>query len=256
MIFTPFIMGAVGDDYRMRVLDSTLPYIMPALGLNIVVGLAGLLDLDYIVFYTVGVYMTALLGSPYLFNQFEWTHNLSPNRLRLIVWWVIPLEARLVALFGILLDMSVLKLCGNYLVIVTLGFGETIRIFMNNLGRPVNITNGPKGISLTKPVRTFGFDFSKRHGFFGIRSDSVYMYYYPFVILIAVVIIVCLQLQNLRIGCTWVALCENETTVKAMGINARSIKLLAFAMGTSFDDASGAMFASFQGFMLPESFVL
>ncbi|MDF6651848.1 ABC transporter ATP-binding protein, partial [Escherichia coli] len=152
-------------------------YIMLALGLNIVVGFAGLLDLGYIAFYAVGAYMMALLGSPHLSNQFEWIHNLFPNGLHLIVWLVIPLGAGLAALFGILLGTPVLKLRGDYLAIVTLGFGEIIRIFMNNLDRPVNITNGPKGINLIEPVKIFGFDFSKRHDFFGIRFDSVYMYY-------------------------------------------------------------------------------
>ena len=149
-----------------------------------------------------------------------------------------------------------LKLRGDYLAIVTLGFGEIIRIFMNNLDRPVNITNGPKGINLIEPVKIFGFDFSKRHDFFGIRFDSVYMYYYLFVLLAAIIIIVCLRLQNSRIGRAWVALREDEIAAKAMGINTRNIKLLAFAMGASFGGVSGAMFASFQGFVSPESFVL
>ncbi|EPX96949.1 ABC transporter ATP-binding protein [Ralstonia sp. AU12-08] len=255
-IFAPFIVGAAGGNYWVRVLDFALLYIMLALGLNIVVGFAGLLDLGYIAFYAVGAYMMALLGSPHLSNQFEWIHNLFPNGLHLIVWWVIPLGAGLAALFGILLGTPVLKLRGDYLAIVTLGFGEIIRIFMNNLDRPVNITNGPKGINLIEPVKIFGFDFSKRHDFFGIRFDSVYMYYYLFVLLAAIIIIVCLRLQNSRIGRAWVALREDEIAAKAMGINTRNIKLLAFAMGASFGGVSGAMFASFQGFVSPESFVL
>lgn len=134
-IFAPFLVGAVGGNYWVRVLDFALLYIMLALGLNIVVGFAGLLDLGYIAFYAVGAYMMALLGSPHLTNQFEWIHQLFPNGLHLLIWWVIPLGAGLAALFGILLGAPTLKLRGDYLAIVTLGFGEIIRIFMNNLDR-------------------------------------------------------------------------------------------------------------------------
>ncbi|AMP36859.1 MULTISPECIES: ABC transporter permease subunit [Ralstonia solanacearum species complex] len=255
-IFAPFLVGAVGGNYWVRVLDFALLYIMLALGLNIVVGFAGLLDLGYIAFYAVGAYMMALLGSPHLTNQFEWIHQLFPNGLHTLVWWVIPLGAGLAALFGILLGAPTLKLRGDYLAIVTLGFGEIIRIFMNNLDRPLNITNGPKGVNLIEPVKLFGFDFSKRHDIFGIHFEPVHMYYYLFVILAMGIITVCLRLQNSRIGRAWVAIREDEIAAKAMGINTRNIKLLAFAMGASFGGVSGAMFASFQGFVSPESFVL
>jgi branched-chain amino acid transport system permease protein len=158
------------------------------------------------------------------------------------------------ALFGVLLGAPTLRLRGDYLAIVTLGFGEIIRIFMNNLDRPVNITNGPQGINLIQPVRLAGVDFSKAHDWFGVRIPSLYLYYYLFAIMAVLIVIVCLRLQHSRIGRAWVAIREDEIAAKAMGINTRNVKLLAFAMGASFGGVSGALFASFQGFVSPESF--
>lgn len=238
-IFAPFLVGAVGGELlgTRAGLRTAVHHAGP--GPDIVVGFAGLLDLGYIAFYAVGAYMMALLGSPHLTNQFEWIHQLFPNGLHLLIWWVIPLGAGLAALFGILLGAPTLKLRGDYLAIVTLGFGEIIRIFMNNLDRPVNITNGPKGVNLIEPVKLFGFDFSKRHDIFGIHFEPVHMYYYLFVLLAMGIITVCLRLQNSRIGRAWVAIREDEIAAKAMGINTRNIKLLAFAMGASFGGVSG-----------------
>ena len=253
-ICAPFLVGAAGGNYWVRVLDFALLYIMLALGLNIVVGFAGLLDMGYIAFYAVGAYTMALLGSPHLTTHFEWIHQLFPHGLHTVVWAAIPVALALAALFGILLGAPTLRLRGDYLAIVTLGFGEIIRIFMNNLDRPVNITNGPQGINLIEPVRLFGLDFSKSHEWLGIRLPSIYLYYYLFVLAAAVIIIVCLRLQHSRIGRAWVAIREDEIAAKAMGINTRNIKLLAFAMGASFGGVSGALFASFQGFVSPESF--
>src|SRR6202012_1302883 len=141
-----------------------------------------------------------------------------------------------------------------YLAIVTLGFGEIIRIFMNNLDRPVNITNGPKGITGIDPVTVAGFDLSKTHSLFGFSFPSVYSYYYLFVLAALLVIWVCTRLQHSRIGRAWGAIREDEIAAKAMGINTRNVKLLAFAMGASFGGLSGAMFGAFQGFVSPESF--
>jgi branched-chain amino acid transport system permease protein len=252
----PFIVQTLGGNYWVRVLDFALIYIMLALGLNIVVGFAGLLDLGYIAFYAVGAYLMALLGSPHLSNQFEWIHQLFPHGLHLSMWWVLPLAVLVAATFGVLLGAPTLKLRGDYLAIVTLGFGEIIRIFMNNLDRPLNITNGPKGITAVDPVHIFGFDFSKSHEIFGLKFSPVFMYYYLLVFLVIVIVFVCLRLQNSRIGRAFVAIREDEIAAKAMGINTRNIKLLAFAMGASFGGASGAVFGAFQGFVSPESFVL
>ncbi|MBB2915956.1 ABC transporter permease subunit [Cupriavidus alkaliphilus] len=252
----PFIVQTLGGNYWVRVLDFALLYIMLALGLNIVVGFAGLLDLGYIAFYAVGAYMMALLGSPHLANQFEWIQQLFPTGIHLSMWFVLPLAILVAATFGVLLGAPTLKLRGDYLAIVTLGFGEIIRIFMNNLDRPVNITNGPKGITAVDPVHIFGFDFSKSHEIFGMKFTPVFMYYYLLVFLVIVIVFVCLRLQTSRIGRAWVAIREDEIAAKAMGINTRNMKLLAFAMGASFGGASGAVFGAFQGFVSPESFTL
>jgi branched-chain amino acid transport system permease protein len=126
---------------------------MLALGLNIVVGYAGLLDLGYVAFYAVGAYMYALLASPHLAENFEWIAATFPHGLHNSIWLVVPLGAGLAAVFGVLLGAPTLRLRGDYLAIVTLGFGEIIRIFMNNLNAPVNLTNGPQGIGNIDPVR-------------------------------------------------------------------------------------------------------
>ncbi|RZT41236.1 ABC transporter permease subunit [Cupriavidus agavae] len=252
----PFFVQSFGGNYWVRVLDFALLYIMLALGLNIVVGFAGLLDLGYIAFYAVGAYCMALLGSPHLANQFEWIQQIFPNGIHLTMWLVLPIAILVAATFGVLLGAPTLKLRGDYLAIVTLGFGEIIRIFMNNLDRPVNITNGPKGITAVDPVHIFGFDFSKSHEIFGMKFTPVFMYYYLLVFLVIVIVFICLRLQNSRIGRAWVAIREDEIAAKAMGINTRNMKLLAFAMGASFGGASGAVFGAFQGFVSPESFTL
>lgn len=256
VVLAPALVGMAGGNYWVRILDFALLYVMLALGLNIVVGFAGLLDLGYIAFYALGAYMTAFLSSPHLTQQFASLAVLIPGGLHVSVWWILPLAALLAALAGAVLGAPTLKLRGDYLAIVTLGFGEIIRIFMNNLDRPVNLTNGPKGILGIEPVTVFGLDLSKRQSWFGVEISSVYLYYYLFVILVIAVVFVCMRLQHSRIGRAWVAIREDEVAAKAMGINTRNIKLLAFAMGASFGGIAGAMFAAFQGFVSPESFSL
>jgi branched-chain amino acid transport system permease protein len=250
----PFVVGAAGGNYWVRVLDFAMLYVMLALGLNVVVGFAGLLDLGYIAFYAVGAYTAALLTSPHLSSQFEWIANLAPAGLHTPYWIVIPCAMALAALFGVLLGAPTLRLRGDYLAIVTLGFGEIVRIFMNNLDRPVNITNGPQGITGVAPLQVGGFSFAQPISVFGFSLSSVYTYYFVFVICALLVIWVCTRLQHSRIGRAWAAIREDEIAAKAMGINTRNVKLLAFAMGASFGGLSGAMFGSFQGFVSPESF--
>ncbi len=256
IIFAPFMVGYLGGNYWVRVLDFALLYVMLALGLNIVVGFAGLLDLGYIAFYAVGAYMVALLSSPHLTEQFPLIASIFPGGLHLPIWVILPLGAILAALFGIILGAPTLKLRGDYLAIVTLGFGEIIRIFMNNLDRPINITNGPKGIKAIDPVSIFGVNLSTKLDIFGFSIAPVYMSYYLFALLALGIVFVTLRLQRSRIGRAWVAIREDEIAARAMGINTRNIKLLAFAMGASFGGVAGAMFASFQGFVSPESFTL
>ena len=255
-LIAPIVAQTFGGNYWVRVLDFALLYIMLALGLNIVVGFAGLLDLGYIAFFAVGAYLMALLSSPHLSSQFAWIAHLFPGGVHLGFWWVLLLAAPVAALAGALLGAPTLKQRGDYLAIVTLGFGEIVRIFMNNLDRPVNITNGPKGITAVDPVHFFGFDFSKVHDVFGYKLTPVMMYYYLLIVMVMIIIFVNLRLQHSRIGRAWVAIREDEIAAKAMGINTRNIKLLAFAMGAAFGGVSGAVFGAFQGFVSPESFVL
>ncbi len=251
----PFVVGAHGNAW-VRIMAFALLYVMLALGLNIVVGYAGLLDLGYVAFYAVGAYMYALLASPHLAENFEWIRTMFPDGLHSSIWLVVPLGAALAALFGVTLGAPTLRLRGDYLAIVTLGFGEIVRIFLNNLNSPLNITNGPQGISNIDPIRIGPLNLGKPHEIFGITFESVYLYYYLFLILAIFFIVVTVRLQNSRLGRAWMAIREDEIAAKAMGINTRNVKLLAFAMGASFGGVSGAMFASFQGFVSPESFVL
>ena len=246
----------MGGNAWVRIVDMALLYVLLALGLNIVVGYAGLLDLGYVAFFAVGAYLAALLGSPHLLQAFPELAAMFPDGLHLPIYIVIPLAAALAGLFGILLGAPTLKLRGDYLAIVTLGFGEIIRVFLANLDRPVNITNGPKGINQIDSIKFFGFDLGADHTFFGITVNSVSMYYYLFLALVIVSVVICHRLENSRIGRAWMAIREDEIAAKAMGINTRNLKLLAFGMGATFGGVSGAMFASFQGFVSPESFSL
>jgi branched-chain amino acid transport system permease protein len=254
VVLAPFLIGAAGGNYWVRVLDFAMLYVMLALGLNVVVGFAGLLDLGYIAFYAVGAYTGALLSSPHLTTNFAWIAQIAPGGLHLPFYLIVPIAMAVAAVFGILLGAPTLRLRGDYLAIVTLGFGEIVRIFMNNLYRPLNITNGPQGIAAIDPVKIDGFNLGTAHTFFGFTVPSVYLYYYLFVVAALFVIWVSSRLQSSRIGRAWAAIREDELAAKAMGINTRNVKLLAFAMGASFGGLSGAMFAAFQGFVSPESF--
>ncbi|PUA16672.1 ABC transporter ATP-binding protein [Glaciimonas sp. PCH181] len=277
LVAFPFIAANFGNSW-VRIMDFALLYIMLALGLNIVVGFAGLLDLGYIAFYAIGAYMTGLLASPQFASVLESFVNTYPvvgdflvricgpdilqNGIHLSLWVIVPLGAALAGLFGAILGAPTLKLRGDYLAIVTLGFGEIIRIFMNNLNAPVNITNGPQGINLIDPIRIFGVSLAGERGsnatvyFGGFGMPSVNAYYFLFLGLCIAIIFITVRLQHSRLGRAWVAIREDEIAAKAMGINTRNVKLLAFAMGASFAGVAGAMFASFQGFVSPESFSL
>jgi branched-chain amino acid transport system permease protein len=155
-----------------------------------------------------------------------------------------------------MLGAPVLKLRGDYLAIVTLGFGEIIRIFMNNLNAPLNITNGPQGITLIDPVQMLGVNFARTLDLGFIKIPSVHLYYYLFLLLALITVVVCIRLQNSRLGRAWMAIREDDVAAKAMGINVRNVKLLAFALGATFGGVAGAMFSAFQGFVSPESFSL
>ena len=243
LLILPFLVEAGLGKSWLRIIDFALLYIMLALGLNIVVGYAGLLDLGYVAFYAVGAYCWALLASPHF-------------DLHLPFWIILPLGALLAALFGMLLGTPTLRLRGDYLAIVTLGFGEIIRIFLNNMNAPINITNGPQGITLIDPFSIAGMSFGKTQSILGMHLSSPHLYYYLFLLFTAMVIFVSLRLEDSRIGRAWAAIREDEMAASASGINTRNIKLLAFAMGASFGGLSGGLFASFQGFVSPESFNL
>ncbi len=255
LLVLPLVLQYFGNAW-VRIADLALLYVMLALGLNIVVGYAGLLDLGYVAFYAVGAYLFALMASPHLADTFAAFAALFPNGLHTSLWIVIPLAVLLAAFFGVLLGIPVLKLRGDYLAIVTLGFGEIIRIFLNNLDHPVNLTNGPKGVGQIDSVKVLGLDLGKRLELFGFDISSVTLYYYLFLALVLVTVVICYRLQDSRIGRAWMAIREDEIAAKAMGINTRNMKLLAFGMGASFGGVSGAMFAAFQGFVSPESFSL
>ena len=255
LLVLPLILQSFGNAW-VRIADLALLYVLLALGLNIVVGYAGLLDLGYVAFYAVGAYLFALMASPHLADNFAAFAAMFPNGLHTSLWIVIPVAALLAAFFGAMLGAPTLKLRGDYLAIVTLGFGEIIRIFLNNLDHPVNLTNGPKGLGQIDSVKIFGLDLGKRLELFGFDINSVTLYYYLFLVLVVVSIVICYRLQDSRIGRAWMAIREDEIAAKAMGINPRNMKLLAFGMGASFGGVSGAMFGAFQGFVSPESFSL
>jgi branched-chain amino acid transport system permease protein len=217
-------------------------YTMLGFGLNIVVGLAGLLDLGYVAFYAVGAYSYALLA-----QYFGWSF-----------WICLPLAGILAAFAGILLGFPVLRLRGDYLAIVTLGFGEIIRLILLNWQ---DLTGGPNGISGIPRPSFFGLPFnSSEHGFaatFGLAYSATHRTVFLYYVILALALLtnwVTLRLRRLPIGRAWEALREDEIACRALGINTTTTKLTAFAMGAMFGGFAGAFFATRQGFISPESF--
>jgi branched-chain amino acid transport system permease protein len=242
LVVLPFVLASVGTAW-VRITNLAILFAILSLGLNVVVGFAGLLDLGYIAFYGVGAYVYALLASPHF-------------GLHLPFWITLPLGAAVACIFGILLGAPTLKLRGDYLAIVTLGFGEIVRIFLNNLSQPVNITNGPQGVTLIDPIRLDGLIFNRTDTLAGLAFNGPMKYYYLLLLLLIGVMLVNTRLQDSRLGRAWVAIREDELAAQSMGINTRNVKLLAFAMGASFGGIAGGMFSAMQGFISPESFVL
>jgi branched-chain amino acid transport system permease protein len=255
LLVMPLLLQSFGNAW-VRIADMALLFVLLSLGLNIVVGYAGLLDLGYVAFFAIGAYMFGLMSSPHLIEQFPAFAEMFPNGMHTPIWLVIPLAAALAGIFGVLLGAPTLRLRGDYLAIVTLGFGEIIRVFMNNLDNPINITNGPKGINQIDALHFFGLNLGKKVMVGDFEVASVSLYYYLFLALVVVSVIICHRLELSRVGRAWMAIREDEIAAKAMGINTRNMKLLAFGMGATFGGVSGAMFASFQGFISPESFSL
>lgn len=210
--------------YALDVATNAGIYVLLALGLNIVVGMAGLLVLGYIAFSAVGAYTYAILNT-----QFH-----------LSFWLALPLGGALAALVGLLLGLPTLRLRGDYLAIVTLGFGEITRITLNNWN---SLTNGPNGILGIAPPSLFGFVFSQpRH------------YFYLVLALVALAALCSMRLERSRLGRAWVAMREDETAAESMGVPTLQLKLLAFTLAAFWGGVAGVVFASKQLFISPESF--
>jgi branched-chain amino acid transport system permease protein len=219
-----------------------LTYVMLGWGLNIVVGLAGLLDLGYVAFYAVGAYSYALLATNF----------------GLSFWICLPLAGILAAFWGIILGFPVLRLRGDYLAIVTLAFGEIIRLVLLNWQ---NLTGGPNGISAIPRPSFFGIPFDNSDsGFaatFGLAFNPTHRIVFLFYIILALALLtnwVTIRLRRLPIGRAWEAMREDEIACRSLGINTTNTKLTAFAMGAMFGGFAGAFFATRQGFISPESF--
>ena len=229
--------------YILDLAILVLTYVMLGWGLNVVVGLAGLLDLGYVAFYAVGAYSYALLAT-----NFGWSF-----------WVCLPLAGILAAFWGVLLGFPVLRLRGDYLAIVTLAFGEIVRIVLLNW---TEVTNGPNGISDIPKPTFFGLPFSASGpetfaSFFGLRYDplhAILFLYYLILGLALITSLVTLRLRRLPIGRAWEAMREDEIACRSLGINTTIAKLTAFATGAMFGGFAGAFFATRQGFISPESF--
>jgi branched-chain amino acid transport system permease protein len=235
------LMPAIGyfNSYYLEVATQVGIFVALALGLNIVVGLAGLLDLGYVAFFAVGAYSWAIFGSPHA-NVIFGGEGFPLAGGWFFVFLFIGLAVA--ALTGILLGLPVLRLHGDYLAIVTLGFGEVIRVLANNLDKPINFTNGPKGITpIARPPAPFGLPYGE------------YFYFLALLIVVAV-IIVNRRLENSHIGRAWEAIREDELAARAMGVPLVRMKLMAFACGASFAGVMGVLFSAKQVFINPESF--
>ncbi|MGL5384432.1 MAG: high-affinity branched-chain amino acid ABC transporter permease LivM [Serratia sp. (in: enterobacteria)] len=235
----------IATKYLLTVAILGLIYVLLGLGLNIVVGLAGLLDLGYVAFYAIGAYGLAL-GYQYLGLGF---------------WAMLPLGALMAALAGALLGFPVLRMHGDYLAIVTLGFGEIIRLVLNNW---VSLTGGPNGVSVPAPT-LFGLEFGRRakeggipiHEFLGITYNPNLKFIFIYAVLCLVVLLVLFvkhRLTHMPIGRAWEALREDEIACRSLGLNHVLVKLSAFMMGASTAGIAGVFFATYQGFVNPTSF--
>jgi branched-chain amino acid transport system permease protein len=244
-VVLPFLLTEFAPARARQYIDLAiliLTYIMLGWGLNIVVGLAGLLDLGYVAFYAVGAYSFALLA-----QYFD-----------LGFWICLPLAGVLAALWGLLLGFPVLRLRGDYLAIVTLAFGEIVRLILINW---YDFTNGPNGVSGIPKPTLFGLEFSRGEGgfadFFGLEYSSVHRFIFLYYIILGLALLtnfVTHRLRRLPIGRAWEALREDEIACRSLGINTRNTKLTAFAIGAMFGGFAGSFFATRQGFISPESF--
>jgi branched-chain amino acid transport system permease protein len=236
LVLMPLI-GAV-NGYYLEVATQVGIFVALTLGLNIVVGLAGLLDLGYVAFFAVGAYSWAIVGSPHANEIFGSGFPLAAGWFYLFLF----VGLAVAAVTGVLLGLPVLRLRGDYLAIVTLGFGEVIRVLANNLDKPINLTNGPKGITpISRPPAPFGLPYTE-------------WFYFLVLLIVVVVILVNRRLEDSHIGRAWEAIREDEVAAQAMGVPLVRMKLLAFACGASFAGVMGVLFSAKQVFINPESF--
>ncbi|MHB1007406.1 MAG: branched-chain amino acid ABC transporter permease [Chloroflexota bacterium] len=217
-------------------------YAMLALGLNIVVGFAGLLDLGYVAFYGIGSYAYAVLASP----QFNLHFNF---------WIALLIAIALASLSGIIIGGPTLRLRGDYIAIVTLGFGEISYILMINLDRPVNITNGVNGILGIDPPTVLGHNVGDDLTLLGLNLSSTQQYFYLILAFVLVVLFLSYRLRDSRLGRAWVAIREDEDAAQAMGINTTQAKLLAYCLGASTAGITGAISAGWSQSVYPDSFL-
>jgi branched-chain amino acid transport system permease protein len=238
--------------YYLEVAVQVGIYVALALGLNIVVGFVGLLNLGFVAFYAIGAYLWAIFGSPQA-NEF-----IAGGIFPLPPYWFfffLILSIAVGAATGVLLGLPVLRLRGDYLAVVTLGFAEVVRALVNNLDKPINLTNGPRGIS---PIQKPPLFFKPAVELFGaqIPDAKLYPLYFYFLVLflVFVIILVTRRLEDSRIGRAWKAIREDELAAAAMGIPVVRMKLFGFAVGASFASAVGVLFAAKQVFINPESF--
>jgi branched-chain amino acid transport system permease protein len=250
LVLVPFL-GSV-NGYYLEVAIQIGIYVALALGLNIVVGFVGLLNLGFVAFYAIGAYLWAVFGSPQA-NAFiaGGLFPLSAN------WFFVFLLLSIVvgALTGVLLGLPVLRVRGDYLAVVTLGFAEVVRALVNNLDKPINLTNGPRGIS---PISKPPLFFQPVLEFLGLQIPVAKLYplyfYFLILLMVFVIILVTRRLENSRVGRAWKAIREDEIAASAMGVPVVRMKLLGFAVGASFACAVGVLFAAKQVFINPESF--
>jgi branched-chain amino acid transport system permease protein len=248
--------------YLITVTYSIELYVMLAIGLNIVVGFTGLLDLGYVAFFAVGAYVYGIFASPQLSALTQ--HNLyflvpsgTTPGFHISMWLLLPIAGLVAALFGALIGIPTLRLRGDYLAIVTLGFGEITRIFANNLDAPINITNGPNGVINIDPIWIGNYSFGDPNHYLGpFRFTPFLNYYYLVFVLIIITVFVVNRLVTSRVGRAWGAIREDETAAEVAGINTRNLKLLAYASGGFFGGMAGAVFAAGQHVIAPESFQL
>ena len=268
LVMTVVLMPVIGirNISYLEVIFQISVFAALGLGLNIVVGFAGLLDLGYVAFYAVGAYLWAFFGSQqiYLLHEIPGTAPagtpffLPPDTFYLFVIGAVVVAA----LAGILLGLPVLRLRGDYLAIVTLGFGEVIRVLANNLDKPLNFTNGPQGISpIQRPTLPAPLLDSLRRVLDPLVGHPVseaefynLFFYLLALMLIALVIVVVRRLDDSKIGRAWTAIREDELAAVAMGVPLVRMKLAAFAAGASFAGAVGVLFAASRTFVSPESF--